>query len=170
MLPRSTVISHPPRKSRAFSLVEVTISVSIMTFAAISMAGLMPSNLARLSGNIEKGRAQSISQSVLLEASRTSFPELIQRGTFDRYFNNEGELLAAVSDSVNYVARVRVNRDAGGGQKQVTVPGSQTPPSSMATVNVEIFKAPGGTIPGNARAVAAYSGLVACKDLSVLQH
>lgn len=169
MLPRTMSPRRIDRFICGFSLVEVTLSVSIMTFAALSLAGLLPSNIAKLSSNIERNRAQSISQAALLEADRMSFIELLQTGTFVRYFDSQGELQPSANSSVVYAAKVRVNQDQGGRQKQVYIPGGQNPPTSMATVNIDVYRAPGGTYKSDATALATYSGLVTCKDLSVLQ-
>lgn len=170
MIPQSMHPRRIDRFVRGFSLVEVTLSVSIMTFAALSLVGLLPSNIAKLSNNIEKNRAQGISQTVLLEADRMPFVDLLQTGTFVRYFDAQGELQTVANNSVVYAARVRVNRDQGGNQKQIRIPGGVTPPASMATVSVDIFRAPGGVYKSDVAALATYSGFVTCKDLSVLQQ
>jgi uncharacterized protein (TIGR02598 family) len=94
------VVNHPHRLRRAFSLVEVVLALGMMSFAMISVVGLIPVGLGNFRDarrlSIEAGIAQRLSGDLRL-AGRS-----VAAGSY--YFDDQG---APVEEAAAlYVARV----------------------------------------------------------------
>lgn len=80
------------RPDKAFSLVEVTIALAIVTFAVVSVMGLLPGGLTTLRAATDQTTVAQITREISAEILLTPFADLDSyvstHGT--RYFNSEG--------------------------------------------------------------------------------
>ena len=80
------------RPERAFSLVEVTIALAIVTFAVVSVMGLLPTGLTTMRTATDQTTVAQIAREISAEVLLTPFGELDSyisaHGT--RYFDSEG--------------------------------------------------------------------------------
>lgn len=79
------------RLNQAFSLVEITMAIGILSFAMIAIMGLIPVTLKVSRDSIEKNLVLHMSQVVRADLSSQPFSTLAGSGT--RYFDPEGEVL-----------------------------------------------------------------------------
>ena len=154
-----TTIPRFSRKSRGFTLVEVCISMGIMTVALVPLMGLMANGLMQVGTNIDSNQAVNICQQVFVAAQQQSFSQLVQTAgattpTYS-YFTAEGDSVAAGSPSIVYTAAVTCTTNT------VTAP---TPP--LATLVIKIRKTPGGNNVSGNSSVATFVGTVSCPDIS----
>lgn len=75
------------RFRRAFSLVEVTLAMGIVGFAAATVLALLPTGLKSLRNSIEQTVESQISQQITSDILQTPF---INAGTMIKYYDNEG--------------------------------------------------------------------------------
>lgn len=80
------------RPDKAFSLVEVTIALAIVTFAVVSVMGLLPGGLTTMRAATDQTTIAQISREISAEILLTPFADLDSyistHGT--RYFDSEG--------------------------------------------------------------------------------
>lgn len=74
----SAVIS-PPRSSRAFSLVEVALSIGIIAFAFVALLSLLPAGLTTFRRALDTSICTQISQRIVSEAQLSDFDVLTDR-------------------------------------------------------------------------------------------
>ena len=145
------------KKSRGFTLVEVCISMGIMTVTLVPLLGLMANGLTQVGSNIDKNQAVNICQQVYVAAQQQSFSNLatLAGTTQPFYFTAEGDSVAtAGSANIVYTAKVTFSASA------ATAP---TPP--LVTLVIKILKTPGGSA-GTGNPVASFVGTVSCPDVS----
>jgi uncharacterized protein (TIGR02598 family) len=147
------------RKSPGFTLVEVCLSMAIMTVTLVPLLGLMANGLTQVGSNIDKNQAVNICQQVYVAAQQQSFSNLVSAaGTSTPasfYFTAEGDpVTTAGSANIVYTAIVTYTTN------QVTAP---TPP--LVTLAIKILKTPGGAA-GTSNPVASFVGTVSCPDIS----
>ena len=144
-------------KSSGFTLVEVCISLAIMTVTVVPLLGLMAGGLAQVSSTIDNNQAANIAQQVFVNAQQTSFSTLSASGGYTNYYTSEGDnvTVASPGTGIVYDAVVTCTPTA------VTAP---TPP--LVTVVVTVRKAPGGVDNPNSPNIAKFVGTVSCQDIS----
>jgi uncharacterized protein (TIGR02598 family) len=134
------LFSQARRSSSAFSLIEVTIALGVVSFALVTLFGLLPTGLNNFRGSMDRSVSAQIAQGIIAKARQTDFTDLTSLQTpagSPLYFTDEG-------DSTNmaqaiYVAKVTVETGVG-------VPSSASfTNSSMARVRVQVAKSPGGS-------------------------
>lgn len=102
--------------SRGFSLVETALALGVAAFALIALVGVVPLGLQHFRGAIDATVGAQISQRVMTEAYQTEFEQL--RATAEvvtpeffvlpaRYFDEQGNEVAAASINAVYQVRVR---------------------------------------------------------------
>src|SRR6187402_3961077 len=85
------------RFSRGFTLVEVCLSLGIMTITLIPLLGLMANGLTQVGTNIDSNQAVNICQQVFVAAQQESFSELVQSAS---NATSETSYFTASGDSV----------------------------------------------------------------------
>ena len=125
----------------AFSLVEVTLALGIMSFALVSLIGLLPVGLSTFHDSVDSSTGTQIAQRLLDEAQQTDFDQLIataQKPTV-RYFDDQGnELLPAKKAAAIYDTNLVVS-------PATTLPGAMSN-QNLATVLLQIAKNPGNQV------------------------
>lgn len=153
-------------KRRGFTLVEVCLSMGIMTVTLVPLLGLMANGLVQVGSNMDSNQAVNISQEVFTAARQMPFAGATGLSTattpvLPKYFTAEGDVVATVGPTVAYTAYATRTLST------VTAP---TPP--MVTVVVTVRKTPGGVDPsvggtvGNYAPIATFVGTISCSDIS----
>lgn len=98
-------------RTRAFSLIEVTLSLGIVSFALTAILGLLPLGLSNYKKASDLTIRAQINQQLLSTIQRTPFDQLQSFGTeaspTELYFDHEGkELPASEKDNFIYNARI----------------------------------------------------------------
>ena len=121
--------------SSAFSLIEVTLSIGIVAFAFVALLGLLPVGLTTFRQAIDTTVGSQIVQRIVDEAQQTDYPSLIANPVTTRYFDDQGNEVAA-SASI-YTAEIVVTSPS-------ALPNTTTPASaSLATITVKLANNPG---------------------------
>ncbi len=128
--PLASSLDH---RRAAFSLVEITLALGIVSFALVSVLALMPLGMKNLRAAIDTTVSAQITQSLVAETQQTDFVEL---EPFTRSFDEQGQPLDTFS-SPGAIYDARVSVDPG-----VTLPGS-APNTNVARIRVEIVANPG---------------------------
>jgi uncharacterized protein (TIGR02598 family) len=161
------MIKPRSKKSSGFTLVEVVISMGIMTVTLVPLLGLMANGLSQVGSNIDKNQAVNICQQVFVGAQQGSFTQLVAASVppsstatpVPFYFTAEGDSDPAGSASIVYTANVTY-----------TAPAVSKPTPPLVTLQIRILKTPGGNMPpGNPAPVASFVGTISCPDLSGYQ-
>jgi uncharacterized protein (TIGR02598 family) len=161
LAPRSAIKRSPCRESRAFTLVEVCLSMTIMAFCITAIFGLLPSGLGQLNASIETSCALNISQQVLLEARQMEFPQLAKLGSYERYFTTEADRVNASDENRAYTVKVKVT-------SATAIEGATVDPATatLLTLLLEVRKTPSGHDSARNPAIAHMVSKRACNDLS----
>ena len=126
VFPMPLIATNP----RAFSLIEVTIAMGVMAFAAIAILGIIPNGLAaatRSSQTTIAARLASEVQSEIQQVGLAAFP------TNETYFDGDGKFLTSTAGAVYYVYR---------SVEDCTLPGASA--GSFKKVIVQVVKNPAG--------------------------
>lgn len=89
--------ASPSRTGRGFSLVEVTIALGIVGFAAVTVMALVPVGLKSLRNSIDQTVVSQIGQQISSDILQTPFS---QAEGFTNYYDNEGFPVSGVNDAV----------------------------------------------------------------------
>jgi len=132
--------------SAAFSLVEVTLALGIVTFSVLTLVGLIPMGLTTFHKAVNTSVSSQIVQQVVTDVQQTDFNELVSSTSQVnqqalRYFDDQGNELTntggAIPSGTIYMVNVVVNTP-------VTLPGgSASPQANLACLNIEIVNNPG---------------------------
>lgn len=118
---------RPSRRQGGFSLVEVILSIGIVAFAFVAILGLLPAGLSTFRQAVDNSLGSQIVQRMVNEAQQTDFPTLIFTPKTLRYFDDQGNEVLAIKDSI-YTAQVTV-------VAETNLPG-KSPTKSLATVTI----------------------------------
>lgn len=137
--PKFSLSSRVPRSApTGFSLVEVTIALGIVSFALISVMGLMPVGLSTMREAMDQTTEAQISRRISGELMLTPFTRLdgwVSNSPL--FFDDQGGLQASRDAETRYTVAIR---------RGVPVyPGSSNAPnlsSNMATFVLEIQRGP----------------------------
>jgi uncharacterized protein (TIGR02598 family) len=150
------------RSESAFSLIEVVLSIGIVSFAFVGMFGLLPVGLSTFRQAIDNSVGSQIVQRLVNEAQQTDYPTLTDpsHSPSTRYFDDQGNEVNSDKDSI-YTARISVTKTDDPEIKTQ----SALKTASLATVTIKLANNPAHkTIsfdtPGNA-AFATYTALIA---------
>jgi uncharacterized protein (TIGR02598 family) len=127
---RSPYLAGDARGEDGFSLIEITIAMGVMAFAAIAILGIIPNGLSaamRSSQTTIAARLASEVQSEIQQVGLASFP------TNTTYFDGDGKILASTSGAVYYVYR---------SVEACSLPGASA--GSFQKVIVQVVKNPAG--------------------------
>ena len=121
-----------PRRN-GFSLVEVTIALGLISFALISILGLIPTGLSTLRQSMNQTVEAQIVRTIGAQAVLTSYTNLAMSGA---YFDDEGLPVAAASGACYIVNVTKANS---------VFPGSTNAnalASSLTALNIQIVAKP----------------------------
>jgi uncharacterized protein (TIGR02598 family) len=123
-------------RTKAFSLVEVVLAIGVVAFAFLAMFGLLPVGLTTFRQAVDTTLGSQIVQRIINEAQQTDYPTLIANPTAQRYFDDQGNEVASLNNSL-YTAEITVSAPT-------SLPNTSTPDStSLATVSVKFVNNPG---------------------------
>lgn len=105
--PLPTARLHRPR--RAFSLVEVTLALGIVTFAMLSVVGVLPTALASGKQSLDQNRAAAIASTLFASFRSQPFSKV---GYLDVHFRSDGN---TPTDSAQTVSPLNLNSIVQGG-------------------------------------------------------
>ncbi len=89
------------RAQRAFSLVEVTLALGIISFAFVAIFGMLPVALDTARDSIDRTRGAQIAQRLFAETQQTPFDQLGSLVGSVFWFDGDGEEIAsATADSI----------------------------------------------------------------------
>jgi len=125
-------IQRPPRELLAFSLVEVTIAIGIVSFILLTMLGLMPVGLSTLRQAMDQTVEGQIAQKLNGDILMTPFSQIAAKYSGKTlYFNDEG--VETNASGSRYTARVSL--------ASASYPGASTNmASSLQVVRVDLVK------------------------------
>ena len=94
----SLASTHPPRhcRRRAFSLVEVTLALGIVTFGLVGVVGVLPTALASGRQSLDQNRAASVANTVFASFRSQPFDKV---GYLDEQFNSDGVTVSGSSQA-----------------------------------------------------------------------
>jgi uncharacterized protein (TIGR02598 family) len=127
---RTPYLAGDARGEGGFSLIEVTIAMGVMAFAAIAILGIIPNGLAaatRSSQTTIAARLASEVQSEIQQVGLASF------ATDTTYFDGDGKILTSTAGAVYYVYR---------SVEDCLLPGASS--GSFKKVIVQVVKNPAG--------------------------
>jgi len=119
--------SHRRSSLRGFSLVETALALGVISFALISLLGLLPGGLQTFRKAMDLTLQTEMTQALIGKVKQTSFTGLSQLAAQTYYFDDYGSLVTAADASATYVATVTVTNS-------VTLPAS----SSYANTGVAL--------------------------------
>ena len=126
------------RGETGFSLIEVVLAIGIVSFAFVTLLGLLPVGLTAFRQSIDTTVGSQIVQRVVNEAQQADYTSLINSGTTQRYFDDQAnEVTAANANNSIYTVQVSVS----GTTSLPNSAGVQS--SNLATISVKIADNPG---------------------------
>ena len=150
------------RGRTAFSLVEVALSLGILSFALVGLMGMLPVGLSTFHRSTDNSTGAQIAQRLINEAGQTDFSTLIGSVATNpvvRYFDNQGNELADANKSrAVFTTRLVVTSGAAG----TTLPGAVSASNAgLATLVVQVAVNPGnrGLTAGNNQLWTAVPGV-----------
>jgi len=123
----------------AFSLVEVVLALGVVSFAFVSVVGLMPVGLKTFRQAVDTGVRGQLSQKITAEAQRSRFSDLtagdFSKLNFPKYYDEQGKSVAsaAAPDRIYTVDMISA-------PVRVTLPGSSVPNTNILQLNFSIKK------------------------------
>jgi uncharacterized protein (TIGR02598 family) len=140
-----------PCGRNGFSLVEVAITLGIVSFAFVPLLGIIPQGMGAFRGAVDTSVTAQIMQRVVNELQQADFDQIItvngttiacgQTGRKDvRYFDDQGnELLLAQQSKAIYCVNTRVAPNT-----QLPAGAQRADNAHIATVTIQIAKNPSG--------------------------
>lgn len=137
--------SHSPRRTplkrsrtahhSGFSLVELVLAIGIVSFAFVSLFALLPAGLTTFRKTMDTTIGSQIVHRIINEAQQTDYTTLINTPTLDRYFDDQGNEVNSLDNSI-YTVEVSITAPT-------PLPNTSTPDStSLATVIVKFANNP----------------------------
>lgn len=135
-----------------FSLVEITMAIGIVSFAFVSVLGLLPAGLNTFRKAMDTSVTSQIFQRVVSDVQQTDFSVLtsdsnvtVQKSNviyFDDQGNKLGEKITiSNADKLKAIYHVKIRV-----QVATSLPGTQTQSADLATVTIQIANNPGNLI------------------------
>lgn len=94
--PSSPATAPPPKRRRAFSLVEVTLALGIVTFALVGVVGVLPTALSSGRQSFDQNRAAAIANTLFASFRSQPFNHV---GYVDAQFGDDGTTPAPANPS-----------------------------------------------------------------------
>jgi uncharacterized protein (TIGR02598 family) len=84
------------RLVKAFSLIEVTLALGIVSFAFVALLGILPAGLNHFTHSVDASTESQIAQTILTQARQAKFSELQTFASADQFnFDEQGNLLTS---------------------------------------------------------------------------
>ncbi len=133
----SNPASSVDRRNGGFSLVEVTMSIGIVSFAFVALFALLPVGMTQFREAMDSSVKTQIIQRVVADAQQTDFDLLRAKPTEIRYFDDQGTDLGAEPHSNSiYTVEVVV-------QAATQIPAQKASSSeNLVTVQIRIANDP----------------------------
>lgn len=131
------------RAHRGFSLIEVTLALGIVSFALITILGVMPVGLNTLRDAVDETTETQIVRQLGAEASLLPFTDI--KATMDGktyYFDDEGQQQENSDNRTRYTAVVTVVDPNFPGVAATPQEGEATLERQLQTLQVELITAP----------------------------
>ena len=128
------------RRSGGFSLVEIVLAIGVVSFAFVSVLGLVPMGMNAFRSSIDTSVGAQIDQQMVNQAQETDFSTLIASGSpylttgTTAYFDVDGRQLPTPTGAI-YEARASATGSS-------SLPGAPVN-QNIATVTVQIANNPG---------------------------
>lgn len=128
---------HRSGRRKAFSLIELTLALGIVSFAFVGIFALLPIGMTNMRTAIDTTVTHSIYQSILNDAQLTSFSRLVDPDGFmaeyrdGAAFDEQGNRLPVGESDARYIATVKVITP-------VTIPGATAERQNLARVEVTV--------------------------------
>jgi uncharacterized protein (TIGR02598 family) len=119
-----------------FSLIELVLAIGIVSFAFVSLLALLPAGVTIFRDTMDTTIGSQIVHRVINEQQQTDYPTLVAAPTTERYFDDQGNEVESLDDSI-YTVEITVTAPT-------SLPNTSTPDStSLATVTVKLANNPG---------------------------
>jgi uncharacterized protein (TIGR02598 family) len=133
-LPATLRRSASPQAT-GFSLVELVLAIGIVSFAFVSIFSLIPMGMMAFRQAVDTTVGSQIVHRLINEAQQTDYSALIATPTTERYFDDQGNEVPTIADSI-YTVDVTVTAPT-------SLPNTATPDSTnLATVVVKLANNP----------------------------
>lgn len=119
-----------------FSLIEVAISLGVVSFAFVSILSLVPLGMTTFHSAMDISVGTQISQRVVNDLQQTDFGTLINSTQPVRYFDEQGQEVPSATGAV-YQVNTQV-------ADSLALPGAATANSNIANVIIQIARNSGG--------------------------
>lgn len=139
-----------------FSLVEVTLAVSIAALGLVTLLGLMPQGLAMSQKTSLMVSNSNILENVIRDLDNAQF-SLLPTADVRRYFNNEGYEVKEDADDIAFVAEINPRRAA-------TLPRTEVAQPYLKRVIIRIAATPNPAFefgPANRLSYVTYNHIIA---------
>ena len=100
--------SAPALRERGFGLVEIAIALGIVSFALLSLIGLMVVGLNASKAAREDTVVASLSRNVLANLKTLSYPQLATLSTTNYYYTYDGVATNSVAGSAYYECKAAI--------------------------------------------------------------
>lgn len=124
---------------KGFSLVEVVMALGIISFAFISLLGMLPLGLGTFRSAMDTSLSSHILQQISSQVQATDFDDLAELADTSFAFDDQGNKVSDSSPSTIY--NVRIVLVQSGSQTQTELPGAIS--ANLATLSVQIASNPG---------------------------
>jgi len=142
-----------------FSLVEVVMAIGVVSFAFMSVLGLLPVGMKTFRSAINTSVSGQIFQRIVNEAQQTDFDTLVGAAPVVRYFDDQGNE-AASADKAIYQVKTRILASTG-----LPAGAAAATNANLATITVQI-----ANNPGNASLAMSNNLWVPGAGVSILTH
>ncbi len=142
---RRRAINHKYRRAalaRGFSLIEVTLALGIVSFALITILGVMPVGLNSLRDAVDETTESQIIRQIGAEATLLPFASIqteMEGKTY--YFDDEGQPQQSSDQNTRYTASVSVVDPDYPGVGAAPKTGLAALPSQLQTLRIELVTA-----------------------------
>jgi uncharacterized protein (TIGR02598 family) len=129
------------RKAAGFSMIELVLALGVVSFAFVSLLGLLPIGMATFRNALDVSVGMQISQRIVNETQETDFSDCVDptKKPVTRYFDDQGE---EVSDSSKAIYQVNVRIESA-----PSLPGTEEKQNeNLATVTVQVANNPAGKV------------------------
>lgn len=130
---RTPYLAGDARGEGGFSLIEVTIAMGVMAFAAIAILGIIPNGLTAATRSSQTTIAARLASEVQSEIQQVGFASFSTNATNTTYFDGDGKILTNNTGAVYDVYR---------SVEDCTLPGASA--GSFKKVIVQVVKNPAG--------------------------
>ena len=127
---------HFSRRRAAFSMIELVLSLGVLSFAFVGLLGLLPAGMSTFGKAIDSSVTIQISQRVVDEAVESDFNTFISKAQAVRYFDDQANELPDKKGAIYYV-NVRTVAPS-------LIPGAADTNTNLAAITVQIATNPAG--------------------------